>query len=1193
MSVALDDKYTATDGRVLISGLQALVRLTLEQRRLDRERGLDTRVFVSGYPGSPLAGVDLEMGRAARLLEPAGVVFQPALNEELAATAVAGTQLLDRLPGRRHDGVAGFWYGKSPGLDRAADAIRHGNLAGTAALGGAVAWIGDDPGSKSSTVPSSCEPMCQSLCVPLLAPGSVAEIIEFGLHAVALSRVTGLWTGLKIVADLADASATVDLGSLRDGIPAPDHAARATPAALVGPAALDAEHDMLTRRLDLAREYARAHGLNRVMSGSPRARLGILASGASFAVVRRALADLGLDESAIEDLGLRLIRLGMPYPLAPGDLAAMTADLDRVLVVEDKVPFLEGQLKQALYGGERTPAVVGRELLTARGTLGAEDVAKALTTFAGPLPRTAVTLAPAPKARRLLPMVAARTPYFCSGCPHNTSTRTSDSTLVGVGIGCHAMIALDGDGRGNQVGITQMGGEGAQWIGLAPFTGDRHFVQNLGDGTFHHSGSLAVRAAVAAGVSITYKLLYNDAVAMTGGQRAEGRLDVPALTRSLAAEGVRRIVITTPEPETYRGVRLAPIATVRHRDGLAAAERELAELGGVTVLIHDDRCAAEERRLRKRGKLPVPVEKVVVNERVCEGCGDCGEASTCLSVQPVETVYGRKTRIHQPSCNSDLSCLKGDCPSFLLVKPGRRSALSAEPSTRKAGAGPLLEPGTRQARTVLSPPVEPAEPVARFPGREVLLRMPGIGGTGVVTVSQILQMAAHLDGLHAAGLEQTGLAQKGGPVVSDVRISPHPITGSPKAARGTADVLIGFDLLGAAADANLATAAPDRTIAVVSTAVVPTAAMVTGRAAVPDSPVDAITRVESATRSADNLYLDAHGLAETLFGDHMPANMLLVGAAFQHGCLPLSAEAVERAIRLNGASVEQNLAAFRWGRAAAADRRAVLAAIEAPALEAESSEPLASEAESFEQALVTRVADLTGYRNAAYAAEYAEDVRHVAALAADRAGEEGAAPIALAYAKGLHKFMAYKDEYEVARLHLDPAERARREREFGADAVVSVLLHPPLLRAMGMKRKIRLRRSADVVFRVLRAARFLRGTPFDVFGYAEVRRVERALVTEYRDLMRDALARLSPATAGAVAAIAALPEAVRGYEDIKLASVAKFHDRARTALAELSEPALMEPGESVLAESGESALVEPGEPVLAESSEPTGTLERM
>ncbi|MGP3910113.1 indolepyruvate ferredoxin oxidoreductase family protein [Nonomuraea sp. 10N515B] len=1113
--VSLDDKYTAPDGRVLISGIQALVRLTLEQRRLDRERGLDTRVFVTGYQGSPLGGVDLEMGRAARFLDEAGVVFQPGLNEELAATSVAGTQMLAQVPGRRHEGVTGFWYGKNPGLDRAADAIRHANAAGTAPLGGAVAWIGDDPGCKSSTLPSSCEPMCQSLSMPLLAPGSVAEIIEFGLHAVAMSRATGLWTGLKIVADIADASATVDLGPLRAAIPVPARTAgKATPI-LLGPAALDAEHDMLTRRLDLAREYARAHGLNRVMAGAGNTALGILASGTTYAVVLRALADLGLDAAAMDDLGVRLIRLAMPFPVDFEDLAAMTAGLDRVLVVEDKVPFLEGQVKQALYGGERVPAVVGRELLTARGTLGAEDVAKAIAACVGAdrLPRPAVTVT----KRRSLPLVAARTPYFCSGCPHNASTRTADGTLVGVGIGCHAMIALDGHGRGTQVGITQMGGEGAQWIGLAPFTEDRHFVQNLGDGTFHHSGSLAIRAAVAAGVSMTYKLLYNDAVAMTGGQRAEGRLDVPALTRELAVEGVRRIVITTPEPETYRGVRLAPIASVRHRDDLAAAEQELAALDGVTVLIHDDRCAAEERRLRKRGKLPTPVEKVVVNERVCEGCGDCGDVSTCLSVQPVETEYGRKTRIHQASCNSDLSCLKGDCPSFLLVEPGT--------------------PAARQA----SPPPPPVDEPAGKPG-EVLIRMPGIGGTGVVTVSQILQMAAHLDGLHAAGLEQTGLAQKGGPVVSDVRISPRPLAGSVRASHGRADVVIGFDLLGAASDTNLAVASPEHTAAVLNTAVVPTAAMVTGRMPVPGH-ASAVARVESATRSV--VCLDAHELAEALFGDHMPANLLLVGAAYQHGLLPVSAAAIEQAITLNRAAVEQNLAAFRWGRAAVADpeavRQAVLPAADEPA-------------EKLDEVVALRVADLTGYQNAAYAATYAEDVRSVSDLALERAGEEAGTEIALAYARGLHKLMAYKDEYEVARLHLDPAEQARREREFGADAVVTVLLHPPVLRAMGMKRKIKLRRSAPVLFRGLRAARVLRGTAFDVFGRARVRRVERELVGEYRELVRAALARLTPATAGTVTEIAGLPELIRGYEDIKLARVAEFRERAKTVLARLEEP---------------------------------------
>ncbi|MFG1823909.1 indolepyruvate ferredoxin oxidoreductase family protein [Microbispora bryophytorum] len=1150
--VSLDDKYAAEHGTVLISGVQALVRLTLEQRRLDAERGLDTRVFVSGYPGSPLGGVDLEMARAARFLTEAGVVARPGLNEELAATAVAGTQLLAQVPGRRHEGVTGFWYGKNPGLDRAADAIRHGNLAGTAPLGGAVAWIGDDPGSKSSTVPSSCEPMCQSLSMPLLAPGSVAEVVELGLHAVALSRATGLWAGLKIVADVADASATVDLGPLRDnirsGIPVPERADRGAPPTLVGPASLEAEHDMLTRRLGLAREYARTHGLNRVTHDAPRATTGVLASGTSYAVVLRALADLGLDEVAMDHLGLRLIRLAMPFPLAYDDLAAMTAGLDRVLVVEDKVPFLEGHLKQALYDTGQRPDVIGRELLTARGTVGAQDVAGALATCLGPdgLPRQAAILSPAPSAtaakRRLLPLVAARTPYFCSGCPHNAATRASGDTLVGAGIGCHAMIALDGNGRGRQVGMTQMGGEGAQWFGLAPFTSDRHFTQNLGDGTFHHSGSLAVRAAVAAGVSMTYKLLYNDAVAMTGGQRAEGRLDVPELTRWLAAEGVRRVVVTTPEPQTYRGVRLAPIASVRHRDDLPDVERELAAVDGVTVLIHDDRCAAEERRLRKRGKLPAPTARVVVNERVCEGCGDCGDVSTCLSVQPVETEFGRKTRIHQASCNSDLSCLKGDCPSFLLV-----------------------EPRPRTPRTVPEPPVALTEPVARFPERAALLRMPGIGGTGVVTVSQILQMAAHLDGLHAAGLDQTGLAQKGGPVVSDVRISPHPITGSVRAARGTADVLIGFDALGAAADDTLAVASPGRTVAVVNTAIVPTAAMVTGRAALSGAG-DAIARIASATAPGTGLHLDAGALSEALFGDHMPANLVLVGAAYQHGCIPISADAIERAIRLNGgsssAAVERNLVAFRWGRAAVIDREAVFRAAippEPPVVPVDDAALReAAGAGAIEEAMAVRVADLTGYQNAAYARSYAREVRRVVALAAELAGEEAGARIGLAYARGLHRLMAYKDEYEVARLHLDPVERARREREFGSGAAVSVLLHPPLLRAMGLTRKIRLRRSAGVVFRGLRAARVLRGTAFDVFGYAAVRRVERTLVVEYRELVSRAFDRLTPATAAAVAEIAALPDLIRGYEDIKLARVAEFRDRAAALLAELNAPVLQE-----------------------------------
>ncbi|MDT8914930.1 indolepyruvate ferredoxin oxidoreductase family protein [Amycolatopsis sp. PS_44_ISF1] len=1142
--VSLDDKYVADHGRALMSGVQALVRLVLEQRRLDRSRGLDTRAFVSGYQGSPLGGLDQELGRAKRFLDPAGVVFRPGVNEELAATAVAGTQLLGTVPGRRHAGVTGFWYGKNPGLDRASDAIRHANLAGTASLGGAVAWIGDDPACKSSTVPSSCEPMAQSLVMPLLAPGSVPEIIEFGLHAVALSRASGLWTGLKLVADIADASATIDVGALRHGIPMPPETVRPTGAALVGAPALDAEHDQLTRRLDLARAYARATGLNRVTFSARAPKLGLLASGTGYAVLQRALQDLGLDEAAMDALGLRLIRLAMPHPIDAGALAELTEGLDEVLVVEDKVPFLEGHLKEALYRRPGAPAVVGRRdesgrpLLTARGQLGAEDVARALArridAVVGPdrLPRASVVhldaIAPPRPARIALPTATApRTPFFCSGCPHNVSTRTSDGTLVGVGIGCHAMVAVDGAGRGHQVGLTQMGGEGAQWLGLAPFTDDRHFVQNLGDGTFHHSGSLAIRAAVAGGVTMTYKLLYNDAVAMTGGQRAEGRMDVPSITRLLAVEGVRRIVITTDRPADYRAAALDPIASVRHRDDFAEVEAELAATEGVTVLIHDDRCAAEERRLRKRGQLPTPAERVVVNERVCEGCGDCGDVSTCLSVRPVDTEFGVKTRIHQSTCNSDFTCLKGDCPSFLLVTPGA--------------------PGRREVPEL---PVALADPVPRLSEEDsVLLRMPGIGGTGVVTVSQVLQMAAHLDGRFAAGLEQTGLAQKGGPVVSDLRISKTPLAGALRASRATVDVLVGFDLLGAADAGNLATARAGHTVAVVNTAVVPTAAMVTHRVVLPGSPDDALERISAVT--ADLLPLDANQLAETLFGDHMPANVLLVGAAYQHGAVPISGAAIEAAIRLNGTAVERTLAAFRWGRAAVLDPAAVRSALATPVVAPIEVGVAAASiaAGELEPVLAPRVADLIGFQDEPLARRYAAEVRRVAAVATGRTDEETGARIGAAYARGLHKLLAYKDEYEVARLHLDPAERARREAEYGADADVAVMLHPPVLRAMGMRRKIRLRgRTATVAFQALRGARRLRGTKADVFGYAHVRRVERELPGEYQHLVDRALTHLDGKTAESVAELAALPDVVRGYEDIKLAAVERFRARAAELL---------------------------------------------
>jgi indolepyruvate ferredoxin oxidoreductase len=1130
--VTLDDAYTATEGTVLLSGIRALVRLTLEQRRLDIARGHDTRVYVSGYEGSPLGTLDREMARARAHLEPAGVLARPAVNEELAATAVAGTQLLGLLDKRRHEGVTGIWYGKAPGLDRAADAIRHGNLSGTMPLGGAVAWIGDDPASKSSTVPSSSEPLCRSLLVPLFAPGSVEELLTFGLHAIAMSRYAGLWTAMKIVADIADASATVDVSGLGRLIPELEPRAAHAPATLLPPTNLDAEEELIVERLARARAYVAAAGLNRVVIDAERPRLTLVAAGMGHQAVLRALSDLGLDARAASALGLRVVALGMPWPLDRDELRRMLHGTETVLVVEDKAPFLEGELRDALYRLPDAPVVLGKEdaegrrLLPVRSALVADDVARALGRLlagrAAELPAATVARldqltaeAPAPE-----PLLARRTPFFCSGCPHNTSTRAEPDQLVGVGIGCHTMVVLEaGDRRGEHVGMTQMGGEGAQWLGLEPFTDDAHFFQNLGDGTFHHSGSLAIRAASAAGANITYKLLYNDAVAMTGGQQPVGKLAIPDLTRWLALEGVRRIVVTTPEPQRYRGVRLDPIATVRHRDDLMDVQRELAGVPGVTVLIHDDMCATEKRRLRKRGKLAIPKQRVAINERVCEGCGDCGEKSSCLSVVPVETELGRKTQIHQSSCNLDLSCLKGDCPSFLLVEPA---------------------PGQGAAhRAVPAYPTGMPAPVARVP-RDVLIRMPGVGGTGVVTVSAILQMAAHLDGRSAAGLEQIGLAQKGGPVISDVRLADRPVAGMLRAGSHTVDVLLGLDLLGAAAADTLATTDPARTVGVISSAQVATAAMVTNPQ-LGFGPADrAIHRIRAATRGDELVVVDALALAEHLFGDHMPANLVLLGAAWQHGCIPVSEPAILHAIELNGAGVEANRAAFEWGRAAVADPDAVAALLAPPApVEAPATLP---------ELVARRAEDLRGYQDAAYAAGYVEEVMRVAAVAQERGGEHGTA-IARAYAEGLHKLMAYKDEYEVARLHLDATEQARIEAEFGPDAKVKIMLHPPVLRAMGLDRKLALGPWVRPGLRGLAAARRLRGTRLDPFGRTAVRRLERALITEYRGLVDRALAALTPETAATVADVAQLPDMIRGYEGVKERNVAAFRAQAGQLLA--------------------------------------------
>ncbi|MGA2304944.1 MAG: indolepyruvate ferredoxin oxidoreductase family protein [Acidimicrobiales bacterium] len=1153
-TVSISDRYEATEGTVLLSGIEALVRLVLTQRRLDRLRNLSTAAFISGYEGSPLGGLDQQLQRAHALLVEADVVFAPGLNEELAATAVAGTQLTGELPGRRFDGVVGFWFGKNPGLDRAADAIRHASVSGTAPLGGAVALVGDDPLSKSSTLPSSCEQMARALGVPVLAPSSVGDIIPLGLHAVALSRYAGLWGALKIVADIADASATVAIPALGAlGIPPPDQSRVWHPRALVGPGALEAEENFVDVRIPRVHEYTELAGLNRITSEPVRPRWAILASGMSYAATQRALSDIGLNAHDQDDLGLRLVKIDLPWPLSPFALRAMVHRAHEVLVIEDKAPVVEEQLKAALYRQPSQPRIYGKEdsegraLIPRHGAVTSDIVVRALARLwhgeaLPPHVRAALdrrSAAPPIRIDLAADAPAPRTPYFCSGCPHNISTRADDDQLVGLGIGCHIMAALDDEGRGHKVGMTQMGGEGAQWIGMAPFTDDTHYAQNIGDGTFFHSGSLAVRAAVAAGVTMTYKILYNDAVAMTGGQTPIGKVGVPELTHWLAMEGVTKVIITTPDPDELAHADIHPIATVMHRDDTTKAQHELAATAGVTALIHHDPCAAEERRLRNRGQRPALTESVWINSRVCEGCGDCAEQATCMSLVHIDTEFGKKMSVHQGSCNLDMSCVKGECPSFVIARHPPAAAAAAP-------------------RSYAAPPGSLPDPPQRAWSGSTVIRMPGIGGTGVVTASRIIQMAAHLDGLHAAGIDQTGLAQKGGPVTSDVRISSSPIVGDVHASPGGADLLLGFDLLGSAGDDALSVVSPARTVAVVNVAEVPTATMLRHQGASYPLSAGLRTRIARATRADEMVCLDAQSIAERLTGDHLAANLVLVGAAFQAGLLPFGADALAGAIRLNGVDVPASLAALAWGRTAVATPEALAEALSptmdkvtrpAPEVPAD-LEPDADWPAALRQLVRSRVAELIDFQSTGVARTYLRRVADVAGTERAATGDRQLV-VTGSFARGLYALTAVKDEYEVARLHLLDEEQQAFARAFpGARRVY--MLKPPLLASLGLQRKIKLVRAARPAFRLLRAGRRLRGTPWDPFGWSAERRGERGFQDEYLSWVAIALGHLTPATADAVRAVVDLANDVHGYAHVRRASIARVRAEAARQLAALT-----------------------------------------
>ncbi|WP_203000150.1 indolepyruvate ferredoxin oxidoreductase family protein [Frankia nepalensis] len=1227
----------------MLTGVGALVHAIARNRRRDLAAGHRTGAFVSGYPGSPLAGLDLELSRHAESLARLGVVHRPGVNEELAATAVAGSQLAAGLPGARVDGVTGWWYGKAPGLDRAVDALRHGNVAGTGPLGGVVLLVGDDPEAKSSTLPSASEGTLRDLLVPVFYPGSAAEIGPLADHAVALSRASGLWAALKIVASVADGSVTVaarragprtdgglsatdgGLGSADGGlgvdpvIPVVEHRGRPythrPTGRLLPPATLDLEEALHTVRLEIARRYGRENGLNRVVVRGPADRLGVVVPGRLYRDLRQGLADEGVTDDMLRAAGVRLLHLALLWPLDPALSREFGRGLDEVLVLEEKQAFVEPGVRDALYGLPDAPRVVGRHdehghpLVPAHGVLTAARLAELVRArCAGRLPRPRTTLTVLPTRARPVPVgsgsaatraatpagMPARTPAYCSGCPHNLSTQVPDpTTLVGAGIGCHAMVTwADPDRFGQVVGITQMGGEGAQWVGAEPFVEPaatrQGFVQNLGDGTYFHSGQLAVRQAVAAGATLTFKILYNGAVAMTGGQDPTGRVGVPELTRMLELEGVTRTIVTTEDPRRYRRARLAGNAQVWHRDRLAEAQRALGARTGVTVLVHDQRCAAETRRDRARGVAAAPTEIVVINERVCEGCGDCAAVSNCLSLHPVDTELGPRTRIDQSSCNLDRSCVRGDCPSFVTV-PAPRGVTPGQ-----SGAGPadaVSGAGSPRWAAALPPPhCPPAVPPAPDgPGGGFAVRMVGVGGTGVVTVNHILLAAAARDGLHAAALDQTGLAQKGGPVVSELRIGTAPPDGNRVGPAGC-DVLLAFDPLGATSPPTLAALDPRRSSVVAASTAAPTIQMVTdARLRAPDPTTLRAVLAERTSPGRVNV-IDARRIATELVGDPMGANLVLLGAAWQTGLLPLSLEALLAAItggntgaagRAGGRGA-RDLAAFGWGRAAVAHPEVVAGRLaQTPArfrlpaaargrdlvdgaFPADGPARAAADRAGLLDLVAARAADLRDYQNRRYALDYVAFVATVAAAEVDRLA--GSTRLAEAVARGLHRLLAYKDEYEVARLHLRfhadvraAAAAAGTDHADIRDGAVAAPagprgprwpwglgglrwhLRPPLLRALGVNRKIRVGGPLGVLaLRSLVGLRRLRGTPFDPFGYTALRRTERALIAEYRAAVLATLPGLTAATAETALAVAGAAELVRGYERVKLASVDAF-----------------------------------------------------
>lgn len=1153
------DRYRLESGRVYLTGTQALVRLPLMQRRLDVEAGLNTAGFISGYRGSPLAGLDKELGRVQSLLKDHHVHFQPGLNEDLAATAVWGSQQLDAFGGKKYDGVFGMWYGKGPGLDRSADAMRHANAFGTAKLGGVLAVVGDDHGAQSSTIPHQSDHLFMGFMMPILHPANVQEYLWLGLAGIAMSRFSGCWVGFKALTEIVESGASVSLQPDAYQFLVPEEGEYEQPPkfdlnfdpTLPWPQERwELERLVQRYRTRAAWAFARKNNLDSITLDSQRARIGILTTGKAYHDVMQALADLDIDERTAQRIGLRIGKVSMPWPLEPEFSKRFVDGLEEIIVIEEKREVMEPQVKWQLFNlpEAKRPTIIGKEDENGEVWLPCDDelsprmIARLLASrlrlhhLEGDIDEQLASYEARKFSTPPTPAPISRSPYFCSGCPHNTSTNVPEGSDAMGGIGCHIM-ALSMD-RQNQL-FTHMGGEGVSWVGMAPFLEKDHIFQNLGDGTYEHSGLLAIRQAVYAGVNITYKILYNDAVAMTGGQAIDNHLTVPAIIAQVQAEGVKTVAVLGEEqPSTARsryGFGLYPPkgVTVHHRDDLDSVQKRLREIDGVSVLIFDQTCAAEKRRRRKRGEMIDPPIRVFINDLVCEGCGDCTKQSNCISVEPLETEFGRKRTINQSSCNKDISCVKGFCPSFVTVEGGnlRKKPFPIDSATQEKLLNALPQPSQRTI------------------GHHTYnILVAGIGGTGVVTISSLLSMAAHLEGRGVTALDFTGLAQKNGAVVSHLKIGRSPKDmHAVRVGKGETDLLIGCDMVVAGSGDVLARTAPLRTRGIINTHVSPTAGFVLDtKSDLPNqNTLDAIAVAVGQNHIAT---FDASRIATELFGDAIATNLLLLGFTFQKGFVPISSDAIEQAIKLNGVSVQQNLNIFAWGRLLAHDETLLDKMI---------ADGKDSSSEMLLDDLIRRRADfLVAYQDEAYANRYRNLVKAV------RRREDTLSPhdnqMTRAVAINYFKLMAYKDEYEVARLHTDMGFEDRIKDQMEGDYTIVYHMAPPLLGrkdAQGRPKKSRFeQRFMKPALDFLTKMKRLRGTWADIFGYTAERRLERALIKEYEAMVDHVVPRLTAENHQTAIALANLPDMVRGYGPVKHATIEQAQRKRDELLADFDKP---------------------------------------